>query len=45
MLRRETEVDVTSAWRLRRQSFSVAVAGVVNPLVAGTDVAWVACQS
>ncbi len=36
------EVDVASAWRLRRQSFSVAVAGVLIPLALGTGVAWIA---
>ncbi len=36
------EVDVASAWRLRRQSISVAVSGVVIPLVVGTAVAWFA---
>jgi Kef-type K+ transport system membrane component KefB len=34
------EVDVASAWRLRRQSFSVAVSGVLVPLALGTWVAW-----
>jgi len=36
------EVDVASAWRLRKQSFSVAVAGVLIPLALGTGVAWLA---
>jgi len=36
------EVDVASAWRLRRQSFSVAVAGVLIPLLVGTGAAWLA---
>jgi Kef-type K+ transport system membrane component KefB len=39
------EVDVAAAWRLRRQSFSVAVAGVVVPLAMGTCVAWIAYDS
>lgn len=39
------EVDVASAWRLRRQSFSVAVCGVVVPLAMGTGVAWFAYES
>ena len=39
------EVDVAAAWRLRRQSFSVAVAGVAVPLAVGTGVAWIAYDS
>ncbi len=35
------EVDVSAAWKMRRQSFSIAVAGVVVPLVLGSAVAWV----
>ena len=34
------EVDVASAWKLRRQSVAVAVMGVVFPLLLGTGVAW-----
>jgi Kef-type K+ transport system membrane component KefB/mannitol/fructose-specific phosphotransferase system IIA component (Ntr-type) len=34
------EVDVAAAWKMRRQSFSIAVAGVVVPLVLGSAVAW-----
>lgn len=34
------EVDVASAWKLRRQSLSVAVCGVVVPLALGTGMAW-----
>lgn len=36
------EVDVRTAWTLRRQSFSIAVAGVVVPLVIGAAAAWTA---
>jgi Kef-type K+ transport system membrane component KefB/mannitol/fructose-specific phosphotransferase system IIA component len=36
------EVDVSSAWKLRRQSLSVAVFGVAVPLALGTAVAWLA---
>lgn len=36
------EVDVSSAWRLRRQSFAVGVTGVLVPLALGTGVAWLA---
>ncbi|MCP5039777.1 MAG: PTS transporter subunit EIIA [bacterium] len=36
------EVDIAAAWRLRRQSLSVALAGVLIPLALGTAVAWVA---
>jgi Kef-type K+ transport system membrane component KefB/mannitol/fructose-specific phosphotransferase system IIA component len=35
------EVDVAAAWKLRRQSVGVAVAGVVIPLVLGAVAAWV----
>ncbi len=35
------EVDVAAAWAMRRQSFSIAVAGVVVPLALGSAVAWV----
>ncbi|MDP6979155.1 MAG: cation:proton antiporter [Myxococcota bacterium] len=38
------EVDVASAWRLRKQSMSVAVCGVVIPLALGTGVAWFAYE-
>ena len=34
------EVDVASAWKLRRQSLAVAVTGVVFPLLLGSGVAW-----
>lgn len=34
------EVDVASAWKLRRQSLAVALTGVVFPLLLGTGVAW-----
>ncbi len=34
------EVDVASAWKLRRQSLSIAVTGVVVPLALGTATAW-----
>ncbi|NQZ95516.1 MAG: cation:proton antiporter [Myxococcales bacterium] len=34
------EVDVANAWKLRSQSFSVAVTGVVVPLVVGFGMAW-----
>jgi Kef-type K+ transport system membrane component KefB len=34
------EVDVASAWKLRRQSLGVAVTGVVVPLIVGTAMAW-----
>lgn len=34
------EVDVAAAWKMRRQSFSIAVAGIVVPLVLGTAMAW-----
>ena len=35
------EVNVASAWKMRRQTLVVAVTGVVVPLVLGTGVAWV----
>lgn len=34
------EVNVASAWKMRRQTFVVALTGVVVPLVMGTGVAW-----
>ena len=34
------EVDISSAWKLRRQSLTVAVTGVVFPLLLGTGLAW-----
>lgn len=34
------EVDVSAAWKLRRQSFSIAVAGVAIPLLLGFGAAW-----
>ncbi len=34
-------VAVAAAWKMRRQSFSIAVAGVVVPLVLGSGVAWI----
>ena len=35
------EVDVASAWKMRRQALGVAVTGVVVPMVLGTGMAWV----
>ncbi|MFQ5599757.1 MAG: cation:proton antiporter, partial [Candidatus Krumholzibacteriia bacterium] len=35
------EVDVVSAWKLRRQSMGVAMTGVVVPLLFGFGAAWV----
>lgn len=34
------EVNVSSAWKMRSQTFTVAVAGVVIPLALGMGVAW-----
>ena len=34
------EVNVASAWKMRQQTFVVAVAGVGVPLALGTGVAW-----
>jgi len=34
------EVDVASAWKLRRQSLSIAITGVVVPLALGAGAAW-----
>lgn len=34
------EVNVASAWKMRNQTFVVAVTGVVVPLALGTAVAW-----
>ncbi len=34
------EVDVASAWQLRRQSLAIAITGVVVPLALGTSAAW-----
>ncbi|MDG2306991.1 MAG: cation:proton antiporter [Candidatus Binatia bacterium] len=34
------EVDVASAWKLRRQSLSIAITGVLVPLALGTTAAW-----
>ncbi len=34
------EVDVRTAWNMRRQSVSIAVAGVLVPLVVGAAAAW-----
>jgi Kef-type K+ transport system membrane component KefB len=34
------EVNVASAWRMRNQTFTVAVTGVIVPLALGTAVAW-----
>ncbi|MEE8217952.1 MAG: cation:proton antiporter [Vicinamibacteria bacterium] len=34
------EVNVASAWKMRNQTFGVAVTGVVVPLALGTAVAW-----
>ncbi len=34
------EVNVASAWKMRRQTFTVAVTGVLVPLALGTAVAW-----
>ena len=36
------EVDIGTAWRLRRQSLSIALAGVIVPLVVGAAAAWTA---
>ena len=36
------EIDVSAAWKLRRQSFSIAVAGVLVPLALGAAAAWTA---
>ena len=36
------EIDVSAAWKLRRQSFSIAVAGVLIPLALGAAAAWTA---
>lgn len=36
------EVDVSAAWKLRRKSISIAVAGVVVPLALGAAAAWTA---
>lgn len=35
------EVDIASAWKLRRQALSVAVMGVLFPMLLGTGFAWV----
>ncbi len=34
------EVDVSSAWKMRHQSFGVAIMGVVMPLALGAVAAW-----
>lgn len=34
------EVDVASAWKLRRQSMAIAITGVLVPLALGTSAAW-----
>ncbi len=34
------EVNVASAWKMRNQTFTVAVTGVLVPLALGTAVAW-----
>lgn len=34
------EVNVVAAWRMRKQTFGVAVTGVVVPMLLGTLVAW-----
>ena len=39
------EVNVASAWKMRKQTFVVAVAGVVVPLLFGAGVAWLAFDS
>lgn len=39
------EVDVASAWQLRRQSMAIAITGVVVPLALGTGAAWLMYES
>lgn len=39
------EVDVASAWQLRRQSMAIAITGVVVPLALGTCAAWLMYDS
>ncbi len=39
------EVDVASAWKLRRQSLAIAITGVLVPLALGTAAAWVMYDS
>ena len=39
------EVDVASAWKLRRQSLAIAITGVVVPLALGTGAAWLMYES
>lgn len=39
------EVDVASAWQLRRQSMAIAITGVIVPLALGTGAAWLMYES